>query len=147
MPLSLKNAGVTFQRMMIRMFKDKIGSTVEVYIDDMVMKSWESQRHVDDLIKVFEILQRHKLRLNANKCAFGVEAGKFLGYMITYQRIEVNPDQISAIERLKPPRNPKDVHSGYARLESLQGCRSIDMMHPIKVKINGGTIIKIIGVK
>lgn len=59
-----------------------------------------------------------------------------------HRGIKVNPDQISAIERLKPPSNPKDMHGGYARLESLQGSRSIDMMHPIRVKINGGIIIK-----
>ena len=58
---------------------------------------------------MFEVLRWHKLRLSADKCAFGVGAGKFLGYMITYQGIEVNPDQIKAVERLKPPSNPKEV--------------------------------------
>lgn len=60
MPFGLKKTGATFQMMMIRMFVDKIGSMMEVYIDDMVVKSWESQSHVDDLIEVFEILCRHK---------------------------------------------------------------------------------------
>ena len=70
--------------MMTRMFRDKIGSTVEVYIDDMVMKSEENQKHIDDLMKVFEILRQHKLYLNADMCTFDVGAGKFLGTMITH---------------------------------------------------------------
>lgn len=84
--------------MVKRMFTDKIGSMVEVYIDDMVVKSRENQRHVKDLNETFEILKRHKLRLNSNKCSFGVGARKFLGYMITRRGIKVNPKQIRAIQ-------------------------------------------------
>ena len=69
--------------MMTRMFRDKIGCTVEVYIDDMVVKSKQEMQHIDDLKGVFKILRRHKLLLNADKCAFKVGAGKFLGYLIT----------------------------------------------------------------
>ena len=83
MPFRLKNARATYKRMMTRMFRDKIGSIVEVYIDDMVVKSQENQRHVKDLEETFEIHRQHKLCLNADKCAFGVGARKFLGYMIT----------------------------------------------------------------
>ena len=108
-PFGLKNAGATNQRMMTRMFRDKIERTVEVYIDDMVVKSKQEARHVEDLQGVFEVLQQHKLLLNADKCDFGVGAGKFLGYLITNRRIEVNPDQIDAVQHLKPPRNPKEV--------------------------------------
>ena len=71
---------------------------MEVYIDDMVVKSKKSEEHVPNLVKIFEILRQHKLRLNASKCAFGVRSGKFLGYMITTQGIEVNLDQITAIQ-------------------------------------------------
>ena len=104
-----KNARATYQRTMTRMFRKKIGNMVEVYIDDMVVKSKEDQRHVSDLANIFEVLKRHKLRLNADKCVFGVEAGKFLGYMITHRGIKVNPDQISTIEQLKPLSSPKEV--------------------------------------
>ena len=76
--------------MMTRMFRDKIEHTVEVYIDDMVVKSKQETRHIEDLQGVFEVLRQHKLRLNADKYAFGVEAGKFLGYLIINHRIEVN---------------------------------------------------------
>ena len=64
---------------------------------------------MNDLFGVFEILKQHKLHLNANKCVFGVGASKFLWYMITLWGIKVNPDQISAIEWLRPPGNPKEV--------------------------------------
>ena len=109
MPFGLKNAGATYQRMMTRMFREKIGSMVEVYIDDMVVKSKEDQRHAEDLADIFEVLRQHRLRLNADKCVFGVRAGKFLGYMITHRGIEVNLNQISTIERLNPPSNLKEV--------------------------------------
>nr|XP_023920168.1 uncharacterized protein LOC112031683 [Quercus suber] len=91
------------------MFRDKIGRTVEVYIDDIVVKSKQEALHMGDLQAVFEVLRRHKLRLNAEKCAFGVGAGKFLGYLISTRGIEVNPDQIEAVRRLNPPSNPKEV--------------------------------------
>ena len=62
-----------------------------------------------DLGGIFDVLRRHKLRLNASKCFFGVGSSKFLGYMVTHKGIEVNPDQIKAINDLKPPRNAKEV--------------------------------------
>ena len=101
------------------MFQDKIGRTVEVYIDDMVVKSKQEGRHIEDLQGAFEVLRQHKLRLNAKKCAFGVRAGKFLGYLITNQGTEVNPDQIKAVKRLKSPSNPKEVQILTEMLASL----------------------------
>ena len=66
--------------------------------------------HLANLSNIFEILRRHKLRLNTSKRSFGVGSGKFLRYMVTHRGIEVNPDQIRAINSLQPPRNPKEVH-------------------------------------
>ena len=109
MPFGLKNAGATYQQTMTRMFRDKIGRTVKVYIDDMVVKSKQEVRHIKDLQGVFEVLRQHKLRLNVEKCTFGVGASKFLGYLITHHGIEVNPDQIEAVKHLKPPRSSKEV--------------------------------------
>ena len=91
------------------MFRDKIGRTIEVYIDDMVVKSKQEGRHIEDLQEAFEVLQQHKLRLNAEKCAFGVGARKLLGYLITDWGIEINPDQINSVKHLKPPSNLKEV--------------------------------------
>ena len=82
---------------------------MEAYIDDMVLKSKEVSEQLGDLDKVFSFLRKYKLHLNASKCSFGVGSGKFLGYMITHQGIEVNPVQIKAIHSLHPPRNPKEV--------------------------------------
>ena len=109
MPFGLKNAGSTYQRMMTKMFEPQLGKNVEVYIDDMVMKSKLVSEHLTDLTSIFEILREHKLHLDASKCSFGVGSGKFLGYMVTHRRIEVNPNQIKAINSLQPPRNPKEV--------------------------------------
>ena len=108
-PFGFKNAGATYQRMMTRIFWDKIERTVEVYIDDMVVKSKREERHIEDLQGAFEVLWQHKLCLNAEKCAFLVEASKFLGYLITCRGIEVNPDQIEVVKRLKLPSSPKEV--------------------------------------
>ena len=109
MPFGLKNAGSTYQRMMTKMFESQLGKSIEVYVDDMVVKSRVVSEHVGDLTDIFEILRKHKLRLNTSKCSFGVGSGKFLDYMVTHRGIEVNLDHIKAINSLQPPWNPKEV--------------------------------------
>ena len=109
MPFSLKNTGSTYQRMMTKMFEPQLGRSIEVYIDDMVVKSKVVSEHVGDFTNIFVILRKHKLHLNASKCSFEVGSGKFLGYMVTHRGIEVNPDQIKAINSLQSPWNPKEV--------------------------------------
>ena len=91
------------------MFEPQLGKTIEAYIDDMVVKSKVVSKHVRDLRNIFQILKKYKLCLNASKCSFGVGSGKFLGYMVTHRGIEVNPDQIKAINSLQPPQNLKEV--------------------------------------
>ena len=97
MPFGLKNAGATFQRMVTKMFEPLLGRTMEAYIDDMVVKSKDENDHLRDLDEMFQILKKHKLRLNASKCAFGVGSGKFLGFLVTNRGIEADPSQIKAI--------------------------------------------------
>ena len=109
MPFDLKNAGSTYQKMMTKMFEPQLGRSIKVYIDDMVVKSKMVSKHVGDLRNIFEILRIHKLCINTSKCSFSVGSGKFLGYMVTHRGIEVNPNQIKAINSLQPPRNPKEV--------------------------------------
>ena len=92
MSFGLKNAGSTYQRMMTKMFESQMGKNIEVYIDDMVVKSKIVSKHIRDLTNIFEILRGHKLRLNASKCSFGVGSGKFLSYMVTHRGIEVKLD-------------------------------------------------------
>ena len=103
MPFGLRNVRFTYQKMMTKMFESQMGKNIEVYIDDMVVKSKIVSEHIGDLTNIFETLRGHKLRLNASKCSFGVGSGKFLGYMVTHRGIEVNPDQIKAINSLQPP--------------------------------------------
>ena len=100
MPFGFKIAGSTYQRMMTRMFEPQLGKSIEAYIDDMVVKSKVASEHVRDLGNTFEILRRHKLRLNYSKCSFGVGSKKLLGYMMTYRGIEVSLDQIRAVNNL-----------------------------------------------
>ena len=82
------------------MFEPQLGKNIEIYIDDMVVKSKVESEHINDLENIFDILRRHKLRLNASKCSFGVGSGKFLAYTVTHCGIEVNSDQIKAINDL-----------------------------------------------
>ena len=109
MPFGLKDAGSIYQRMMTRMFESQLGKNIEVYINDMVVKSKVVLGHLGDLGIIFEVLRKYKLCLNASKFSFGVGSGKFLGYMVTHRGIEVNPDQIKAINNLQSPWNPKKV--------------------------------------
>ena len=119
MPFGLKSARSTYQRMMTKMFELQLGKNVEVYIDDMVVKSKLVSEHLADLANIFEILRRHKLRLNVSKCSFGVGSGKFLGYMVTHRGIEINSNQIRAINSLQPPRNPKEVQKLVGMMAAL----------------------------
>ena len=109
MPFGLKNAGSTYQRLVNMMFKEHLGRTMEVYIDDMLVKSKKSVDHVDHLKQSFDILRTYQMKLNPTKCSFGVRAGKFLGYMVTRRGIEANPEQIKAIMEIKSPKNIKEV--------------------------------------
>ena len=132
MPFDLKNAGSTYQKMMTKMFEPQLGRSIEVYIDDMVVKSKMVSKHVGDLRNIFEILRIHKLCINTSKCSFGVGSGKFLGYMVTYRGIEVNPDQIKVINSLQPPRNPKEVQklTGMTVVLNQFISRSMDRCRP-----------------
>lgn len=94
---------------------------------------------------MFEVLRRHKLHLNADKCAFGVGAGKFLGYLITNRGIEVNPDQIEAIKRLKPLSNLKEVQILTSMLATLNRfiskfCRPVPSILPAFKEVEGNRV-------
>uniref|UniRef100_A0A2N9HEQ4 Uncharacterized protein n=1 Tax=Fagus sylvatica TaxID=28930 RepID=A0A2N9HEQ4_FAGSY len=103
------NAGATYQRLMNRMFHDQIGRNVEVYVDDMLVKSKEEDGHLDDLRETFQTLRKYQMKLNPSKCAFGVYSGKFLGFMVSQRGIEANPDKIKAILEMQPPKNTKEA--------------------------------------
>ena len=138
MPFGLKNAGSIYQRMMTRIFESQLKKNIEIYIDDMVVKSKRVSEHLGDLGAIFEILRTYKLHLNASKCSFGVGSSKFLGYMVTHRGIEVNPDQIKAINNLQSPRNPKEVQklTGMAAALNRFISRSADRCRPFFLLIN-----------
>ena len=104
----------------------------------MVVKSKVVSEHVGDLGSIFEIPRRHKLRLNASKCSFGVGSGKFLSYMVTHWGIEVNLDQVKAINELQPPRNPKEVQKLTGMTAALNQfiSRSADRCRPFFLFMN-----------
>ena len=132
MPFRLKNAESTYQMMMTRMFEPQLNKNIEVYIDDMVVKSKAEAKHMNDLRSIFEVLRKHKLRLNAFKCSFGISSSKFLGYMVTHRRIEVNLGQIKVINDLQPPRNPKKVQKLIGMIAALNRfiSQSVDKCRP-----------------
>ena len=91
MPFRLKNAGATYQRLMNQMFTHQIGRNVQVYVDDMLVKSLRENDHLDDLSETFNTLRSYNMKMNPNKYAFDVIAGKFLGFMVSQRGIKVNP--------------------------------------------------------
>ena len=103
MLFGLKNACATYQRLVNKMFTDYLGDTMEVYIDDMLIKSLHADQHLDHLSQAFEVLQKYNMKLNPTKCSFGVVAGKFLGFMVTQHGIEANPDQIQSVLNISSP--------------------------------------------
>ena len=119
MSFGLKNAGATYQRLVNHMFHPQIGRNVEVYIDDMLVKSQDEGKQLDDLQETFDTLRQYNMRLNPSKCAFRVSSGKFLGFMVSHRGIEANLDKIQAILNMEPPRNIKEVQTLIGRVAAL----------------------------
>ncbi|XP_074377886.1 uncharacterized protein LOC141719406 [Apium graveolens] len=119
MPFGLINAGATYQRLVNMMFKDQIGRTMEVYVDDMLVKSEVTTDHIKHLMEMFNILRRFRMKLNPQKCVFGVESGKFLGFIVNHRGIEANPAKIKALLDMKSPTNVKQVQSLTGRIAAL----------------------------
>ena len=119
MPFGLKNAGATYQRLVNKMFQKQIGASMEVYIDDMLVKSTTTEFHIAHLSEAFQILREYNMKLNPAKCAFGVSAGKFLGFIVNNQGIEANPDKIKAVLDMLPPSNIKEIQRLTGRIAAL----------------------------
>ena len=94
---------------MNKMFTQQIGRNVQVYVDDMLVKSLHENNHLDDLQETFNTFRSYNMKLNPSKCMFKVTAGKFLGFMVSQRGIEVNPEKVRAILELEPPRTVKAV--------------------------------------
>ncbi|XP_017252905.2 uncharacterized protein LOC108223256 [Daucus carota subsp. sativus] len=120
MPFGLRNAGSTYQKAMNEIFKDQLGRNLECYVDDIISKSTSVPGHIADLKECFENMRRTKLKLNPDKCTFGVEAGKFLGFMVSNRGIEANPEKIKAVQEMQPPRTQRKVQKLAGSLKSVQ---------------------------
>jgi len=103
MPFRLINAGATYQRGMTKIFHDMIHKEMEVYVDDMIVKSGTEEEHVEYLLKMFQRLMEYKLRLNPNKCTFGVRSRKLLGFIVSQKGIEVDLDKVTTIRDMPAP--------------------------------------------
>ncbi|GAU51875.1 hypothetical protein TSUD_416600 [Trifolium subterraneum] len=119
MPFGLTNAGATYQRGMTTLFHDMMHKEIEVYVDDMIVKSGTEEEHVEYLSKMFQRLRKYRLRLNPNKCTFGVRSGKLLGFIVSQKGIEVDPDKVRAIREMPAPQTEKQVRGFLGRLNYI----------------------------
>ena len=104
---------------MNKMFTHQLGRNVQVYVDDMLMKSVRENDHLNDLQETFNTLRSYNMKLNPSKCVFGMTAEKFLGFMVSQRGIEVNPEKVRAILELEPPRTVKAVQNLNGKVAAL----------------------------
>ena len=109
MPFGLKNARATNQRLVNKMFQKQIGTSMEVYKDDMLVKSVKAELHITHLAEAFQVLKSYNMKLNPAKCASEVSTGKFLGLIVNSRGIEANPDKVKVVLDMLPPSNIKDI--------------------------------------
>ena len=109
MAFGLKNARVTYQRMATFLLHDMMHNEVEVYVDDMIVKSKDRGSHAINLRKFFERIKEYRLRLNPQKCTFGVTAGKLLGFLVSNRGIKIDPSKVKAILEMPPPKSEKEI--------------------------------------
>ena len=119
MPFRLKKAGATYQRLVNKMFTKHIRRNMEVYVDDMLIKSKEELAHLDDLKETFATFRQYHMKLNLGKCAFGVVSGKFLGFMVSQREIEANLEKVRAILEMTSPKTVKEFQKLTRRIVAL----------------------------
>ncbi|KAL0439943.1 UNVERIFIED_CONTAM: Pro-Pol polyprotein [Sesamum latifolium] len=119
MPFGLKNVGATYQRLVDKIFQSQIGRNVEVYVDDMLVKSKKAEGHIADLEETFAFLRKYRLKVNPAKCAFGAQGGRVLGFMVTQRGIETNPLKIKAILDMKTSACVNEVQRLTGRIAAL----------------------------
>nr|GEV71311.1 reverse transcriptase domain-containing protein [Tanacetum cinerariifolium] len=109
MPFGLKNAGATYQRLMDKAFENQMGRNIEVYVDDLVVKSHTEAEMVRDIEETFQTLRKINMKLNPKKCSFGLAKGIFLGYVITPEGIKPCPDKMTVVQQLPSPQTIKET--------------------------------------
>ena len=139
LPFRLKNAGATYQRLVTKMFRPLLGSTMEVYINDMLVKSKQRPEHTAHLQQTFDLLKEYGMKLNPLKCAFRVSDGRFLGFMVTQRGIEANPMQLKAILQSSAPSSKKVIQQLTGRLAALGRfiSRFTDLLKPFFTTLRG----------
>jgi hypothetical protein len=119
MPFGLKNAGATYQRCMNHVFGEHIGRTVEAYVDDIVVKTRKASNLLSNLETTFKCLRAKGVKLNPEKCVFGVPRGMLLGFIISEQGIEANLEKIAAVTNMGPIKDLKGVQRVMGCLAAL----------------------------
>ncbi|KAK8694476.1 hypothetical protein V6N13_072027 [Hibiscus sabdariffa] len=119
MPFGLKNAGAIYQRAMVALFHDMMHKEIEVYVDDMIAKSKTEEEHITNIEKLFQRFREFHLKLNPTNCTFGVTSGKLLGFIVSRNGIEIDPNKVRAIQELPPPRTQKEVKGFLGRLNYI----------------------------
>lgn len=132
MPVGLKNTRATYQRLVNLMFHNQVGRNMEVYVDDMLVKSQQTMNHLINLEETFDTLWKYNMKLNSSKCVFTVPSRKFLSFMVSQRGIEANPNKIRAIIEMSPPTNVKEVQrlSGHIAALNRFISRSTDKCFP-----------------
>ena len=105
--------------MAIALLHDMMHNEVEVYVNDMIVKSKDKGGHIINLRKFFKRIKEYRLRLNPQKCTFGVTTGKLLGFLVSIRGIEVDPSKIKAILEMPPPKNEKEIKGFLGRLQYI----------------------------
>ena len=119
MPFGLKNTGATYERLVNYMFQDLIDKSLEVYVNDLLVKSKEEDDHLRHLSEAFAVLRKFQMKLSPAKCTFGVSSGKFLGHLVSRRGIEANLEKIQAVINMQSPRTTKEVQSLAGRVAAL----------------------------
>jgi hypothetical protein len=138
MPFGLRNAGATYQRCMNRVFGEHIGRTVEAYVDDIVVKTRKASDVLSDLETTFKCLKAKGVKLNPEKCVFGVPRGMLLGFIVSERGIEANPEKIAAITNMGPIKDLRGVQrvmgclAALSRLISRLGERGLPLYRPLR---------------
>ncbi|XP_052627003.1 uncharacterized protein LOC128133558 [Lactuca sativa] len=139
MPFGLKNAEATYQRLVDSIFAKQIGSNIEVYVDDMVIKSPNEEKMLQDIEETFKTLEVTKMKLNPAKCTFGVEEGQFLGYYVTRQGVQPSPTKVDEFIKTATPNSLRDAQGLNGKLTTLSRfiSKSVDKAMPLFHTLKG----------
>ena len=140
MPFKLKNAGATYQHAMMAIFHDMIHIDIEVYVDDILVKSKNHAKHPRALARILQRSQEHNLKMNLKKCVFGVSSGKLLGFIVSKIGIKIDPNKAKAIAKMPPPKNLKEVRGLIERLQFIRRfiCQHSQKCRPFYELLKGG---------